>query len=120
MALVDKDQLDILASLRASVSVEKVSLQADVAKLTSSVEELSQKNAMQLSQINSLLLDKFNLQSDGLSQREKMLERLQWVCRSSVYPVLWANGMLYLVQTAKRLQSKEAQRNHKWTSCEKL
>lgn len=78
VALVDKDQLDILASLRASVSVEKDSLQAEVTSCKTRIDELSQKNAMQLSQINSLLLDKVNLQSDGLSQREKLLERLQY------------------------------------------
>lgn len=37
--------------------------------------ELGEKNKMQLEQINGLLLEKVNLQSDSIGQREKMLQR---------------------------------------------
>ncbi|KAH9180390.1 HOOK-domain-containing protein [Lactarius sanguifluus] len=75
LALVNRDQLDILSSLRESVNDDKVALEEEVNGLKQQLREASEKNKMQLEQINSLLLEKVNLQSDGIGQREKMLQR---------------------------------------------
>lgn len=75
MTLVNRDQLDILASLRESVNDDKVALEEEVARLQQQLREAAEKNKMQLEQINSLLLEKVNLQSEGIGQREKMLQR---------------------------------------------
>ncbi|OAX41580.1 HOOK-domain-containing protein [Rhizopogon vinicolor AM-OR11-026] len=73
--LVNKDQLDILASLRESLNEDKAGMEADINRLKNQIKELSDKNKMQLEQVNALLLEKVNLQSDGIGQREKMLQR---------------------------------------------
>lgn len=75
MNLVNKDQLEILGALRESVNEDKAGLEADMGKLQNQIKELSDKNKMQLEQINGLLLEKITLQSEGIGQREKMLER---------------------------------------------
>ena len=67
--------MDILASLRESVNEDKAELEVDMEKLRSQVKDLSDKNKMQLEQINGLLMEKVGLQSEGIGQREKMLER---------------------------------------------
>ncbi|EGN96139.1 hypothetical protein SERLA73DRAFT_185718 [Serpula lacrymans var. lacrymans S7.3] len=73
--LVNKDQLDILSTLRESVNEDKVGLEADMDRLKNQIKELNEKNRMQLEQVNALLLEKVNLQSEGIGQREKMLQR---------------------------------------------
>ncbi|GBE82526.1 predicted protein [Sparassis crispa] len=73
--LVNKDQLEILANLRESVNEDKAGLQTEVERLLSQVKELSDKNKMQLEQINGLLLEKVGLQSEGIDQRDRMLQR---------------------------------------------
>ena len=73
--LINKDQLEILSSLRESVNEDKAELQADVEKLRNNIKELTEKNNMQLEQINSLLVEKVTLQSEGIGQRERLLER---------------------------------------------
>uniref|UniRef100_A0A0W0FFT3 HOOK-domain-containing protein n=1 Tax=Moniliophthora roreri TaxID=221103 RepID=A0A0W0FFT3_MONRR len=75
LTLVNRDQLDILASLRESVNEDKAGLEADIEKLRKQNKELSDKSRMQLEQVNALLLEKVNLQSEGIGQREKMLQR---------------------------------------------
>jgi hypothetical protein len=75
VVLVNKDQVDILASLRESVNDDKVALEEEVARLQQQLREAAEKNKMQLEQINGLLLEKVNLQSEGIGQREKMLQR---------------------------------------------
>ncbi|KAL7283162.1 hypothetical protein ACG7TL_002588 [Trametes sanguinea] len=75
LTLVNKDQLDILATLRESVNEDKAELEAEVERLRNQIKELSDKNKMQLEQINGLLLEKVNLQSEGIDQRERMLQR---------------------------------------------
>ena len=72
---MNKDQLDILASLRDSVNEDKASLEADVERFKKKINELSEKNRMQLEHINGLLLEKVNLQSEGIGHREKLLQR---------------------------------------------
>lgn len=75
MNLVNKDQLEILATLRESVNEDKAGLESDMTKLQNQMKELSDKNKMQLEQINGLLLEKITLQSEGIGQRERLLER---------------------------------------------
>ncbi|KAF5391835.1 hypothetical protein D9757_001675 [Collybiopsis confluens] len=75
LTLVNKDQLDILASLRESVNEDKVDLEADLERFRRQNKEMAEKNRMQLEQVNALLLEKVNLQSEGIGQREKMLQR---------------------------------------------
>lgn len=94
MNLVGKDKLAIVKSLRAEVSVEKITLVEEVERLTHTLREAEDTVKMQLSQvslrfdffrceiltiyqINTLLLDKVNLQSDGIDQRDKLLSREQ-------------------------------------------
>jgi len=73
--LVNKDQLEILATLRESVNEDKVGLEADMEKLRTQVKDMADKNRMQLEQINKLLMEKIMLQSDGIDQRDRMLQR---------------------------------------------
>lgn len=75
MTLVNKDQVDILASLRDSVNEDKIGLEADLERLRKQNRELGEKNRMQLEQVNALLLEKVTLQSEGIGHREKMLQR---------------------------------------------
>jgi len=75
VTLVNKDQLDILANLRESVNEDKASLEVDIDRLKKQNKELSEKNRMQLEQVNGLLLEKVNLQSEGIGHREKLLQR---------------------------------------------
>ncbi|KAI0670659.1 HOOK protein-domain-containing protein [Trametes maxima] len=75
LTLVNKDQLDILATLRESVNEDKAELESEVERLQNQIKELSDKNKMQLEQINGLLLEKVNLQSEGIDQRDRMLQR---------------------------------------------
>lgn len=75
MNLINKDQVEILASLRESVSEDKAFLEAETDRLKQQIKELGEKNRMQLEQVNALLLEKVNLQSEGIGQRERMLQR---------------------------------------------
>ncbi|KAI0747833.1 HOOK-domain-containing protein [Daedaleopsis nitida] len=75
LTLVNRDQLDILKTLRESVNEDKAELEAEVDRLRTQIKELSDKNKMQLEQINGLLLEKVNLQSEGIDQRDRMLQR---------------------------------------------
>ncbi|KAJ3995690.1 HOOK protein-domain-containing protein [Lentinula boryana] len=52
LTLVNKDQLDILASLRDSVNEDKAGLEADLERLRKQNKELAEKNRMQLEQAN--------------------------------------------------------------------
>ncbi|EFI28414.1 hypothetical protein CC1G_13948 [Coprinopsis cinerea okayama7 len=75
LTLVNKDQLDILTSLRESVNEDKAELEAENEKQKKQIRELVEKNHMQLEQINGLLMDKMSLQTEGIGQREKLLQR---------------------------------------------
>lgn len=75
VTLVNKDQLDILASLRESVNEDKVEIEADLKKIRNQLKEANDKNKMQLEQINTLLLERVNLQGDSIDVRERMLAR---------------------------------------------
>lgn len=82
VTLVNKDQLDILASLRESVNEDKMELEADVERLKKQNKELNEKNRMQLEQVNSLLMEKINLQTEGIGHREKLLLQRDLKCVS--------------------------------------
>lgn len=75
VTLVNKDQLEILASLRESVNEDKIVMEADLKKIKNQLKEANDKNRMQLEQINTLLLEKVNLQGDSIGVRERMLAR---------------------------------------------
>ncbi|GAA5976900.1 hypothetical protein JCM5350_007285 [Sporobolomyces pararoseus] len=73
--LVNKDQLEILHSLRASVSVEKEALVAELDRTKESLKLAEEKSKAHREEVNKLLREKIELQGDGINQREKMLER---------------------------------------------
>ena len=61
---------------RAQATESRVAeLESEVERLRNQVKELADKNKMQLEQINGLLLEKVNLQSEGIDQRDRMLQR---------------------------------------------
>ncbi|CAE6448801.1 unnamed protein product [Rhizoctonia solani] len=73
--LVNKDQLEILATLRESVNEDKAAMESEMDRLKTQITELKDKNKMQLEQVNTLLMEKVSLQNEGIGQRERMLER---------------------------------------------
>ncbi|GAA6024350.1 hypothetical protein JCM10207_003313 [Rhodosporidiobolus poonsookiae] len=73
--LVNKDQVDILRELRASVSVEKDALTEEVDRLKKTLRDSDEKAKAQAEQVNKLLMEKISLQSDSIGQREQALER---------------------------------------------
>ncbi|CAE6465817.1 unnamed protein product [Rhizoctonia solani] len=73
--LVNKDQLEILATLRESVNEDKAAMESEMGRLKTQLTELKDKNKMQLEQVNTLLMEKVSLQNEGIGQRERMLER---------------------------------------------
>ncbi|GAC95383.1 hypothetical protein PHSY_002958 [Pseudozyma hubeiensis SY62] len=75
LSLVNKDQVDILHSLRASMDVDKDELEANVKKLKTEVASVSEQNRMYMAQVNSLLMEKVDLQADGIGQRDEALKR---------------------------------------------
>jgi protein HOOK3 len=54
---------------------DKVALEDELSSLREQLATLSDKNNMHLEQVNSLLMEKVSMQSDGLGQRERMIER---------------------------------------------
>lgn len=52
MTLCNKDQIDILHSLRESVNEDKAALAHEAGQLKTRLAEVEQKNRMQLDQIN--------------------------------------------------------------------
>ncbi|KZO93191.1 HOOK-domain-containing protein [Calocera viscosa TUFC12733] len=73
--LVNKDQLEILASLRASVSSDNAGLSSELDRVKQVEKDLREKNRMQMEQVNTLLMEKIELQGEGIGQREAMLRR---------------------------------------------
>lgn len=73
VSLVDQDQLTVLARLRDSVSQEKAELEAGSKASQVEIAKLKETTAMQSSQINTLLMDKVNLQGTALEQRDQAL-----------------------------------------------
>ncbi|KAK4333566.1 HOOK protein-domain containing protein [Rhodotorula toruloides] len=73
--LVNKDQLEILHSLRASVSSEKSALEAEVDKLKKTVRDMEEKSRAHVAEVNALLMEKIELQGEGIGRRERELQR---------------------------------------------
>jgi protein HOOK3 len=73
LTLVDKSQTVMLAEVRKSVAEEQTGTDKELKSLKEELERAKQTINMQLSQINSLLLDKVDLQSTGISQRDALL-----------------------------------------------
>ncbi|KAH9811137.1 hypothetical protein DFH28DRAFT_477035 [Melampsora americana] len=73
--LVGKDQIEILSSLRESISTEKIGLLNEVERLKNEINSSRDSLKMKTDQIQSLLLEKIHLQSDSIDQRELMLRR---------------------------------------------
>ncbi|GAA5927997.1 hypothetical protein JCM10213_000945 [Rhodosporidiobolus nylandii] len=73
--LVNKDQVDVLRNLRASVSVEKDALGEEVDRLQKGLRDAGEKAKAQAEQVNKLLMEKISLQGESISQREKEIER---------------------------------------------
>ena len=65
----------MLASLRASVSQENQGLTLETRQLKEQLVAAAETSRAQDRTINQLLLDKIDLQSDSIGQRERMLER---------------------------------------------
>jgi protein HOOK3 len=75
LTLVDKDKLDMIEEVRSTVNVEKTDLERRLKQAADKVSEHDEQIRMQLSQINTLLLDKVDLQTDGIEQRDGALQR---------------------------------------------
>lgn len=73
--LVNQDQLDVLRQLRTSVDQEKAELHEQNARLRSELSESQDRNDMLVKQVNGLLMDKIDLQSQSIGQREEALKR---------------------------------------------
>jgi protein HOOK3 len=57
------------------VSVEKEGLESEVKRLKEEIKTLEDTNKMQMSQVNALLIEKIDLQSEGIGARERMLAK---------------------------------------------
>lgn len=75
VSLVGKDQLEMLHSLRASVSIEKDALISELQEVKTTLRLAEDKARLHREEINSLLQDKIELQGDGITQRERLIER---------------------------------------------
>ncbi|GAK67054.1 HOOK-domain-containing protein [Moesziomyces antarcticus] len=75
LTLVNKDQVDILHSLRASMEADKDELEAHVKKLKAELGSVGEQNRMYMAQVNSLLMEKVDLQAEGIGQRDEALKR---------------------------------------------
>ncbi|WVF72769.1 hypothetical protein IAT40_007587 [Kwoniella sp. CBS 6097] len=73
LSLVDKDQAQMLASLRETVRTESAQLEKEVSALKEEVFMLREKDHQHLEDIKKLLLEKVDLQSAGIDQRERAL-----------------------------------------------
>lgn len=107
MNLINKDQVEILASLRESVSEDKASLEVETDRLKKQIKELSEKNRMQLEQVNALLLEKVILQSEGIGQRERMLQRERDIGFASFFPRAICMPLRMLIQRLACLLIRE-------------
>ncbi|WVQ74880.1 hypothetical protein IAR50_004487 [Cryptococcus sp. DSM 104548] len=73
--MVGKDQREILESLRENVKKDTTNFEAQVKELKDQVNILREKDRQSLEQIKKLLMDKVDLQSAGIDQRERALEK---------------------------------------------
>ncbi|WVQ99968.1 hypothetical protein IAU59_007111 [Kwoniella sp. CBS 9459] len=70
---LNKDQAGMLASLRETVKAESAELEQEVSQLKKEVSQLKEKDHQHLEDIKKLLLEKVDLQSAGIDQRERAL-----------------------------------------------
>ncbi|KAL7414007.1 HOOK-domain-containing protein [Mrakia frigida] len=75
LTLCNKDQIEILHSLRESVNEDKATILQEASQLKAKLADLTQKNRMQIDQINGLLMDKVGMQTKDIGHREKLIER---------------------------------------------
>ncbi|SNX86629.1 related to Hook protein [Melanopsichium pennsylvanicum] len=75
LTLVNKDQVDMLHSLRASMEGDKDELEAHVKRLKTELGLVGEQNRMYMAQVNSLLMEKVDLQAEGIGQRDEALKR---------------------------------------------
>lgn len=73
--LVSKDKLEMINEVRASVNVEKAELERAVKQLREELARKEEDNRISLSQINTLLMDKVDLQNDSIEQRDGAKKR---------------------------------------------
>lgn len=74
LAVVNKGQVEMLAEVRKTVASEQKGVEEEISRLQAELKKANETAAMQLSQINSLLLDKVDLQSQGLAERDLRLQ----------------------------------------------
>ncbi|EIW67281.1 hypothetical protein TREMEDRAFT_64529 [Tremella mesenterica DSM 1558] len=75
LELVDKDQLAMLSTLRDRAKAEYERTDVRLEDLKQQVEHLRQKDRVHLEEIKKLLMDKVDMQSASITQREKDLSR---------------------------------------------
>ncbi|ODN92707.1 hypothetical protein L198_05501 [Cryptococcus wingfieldii CBS 7118] len=73
--MVGKDQRDILASLCENVEKDTTNLEHQVRQLKEQIDILRDRDRQNLEEIKKLLTDKVDLQSAGINQRERALEK---------------------------------------------
>jgi protein HOOK3 len=124
--LVNKDQVEILHSLRENLNQDKEALESDVNTLRGQLTEVSDKNKMLLEQVNSLLMEKVTMQTDGLGQRERMLERerelgdLRMVLAGKDIPEDVKSKMMSLHEEAVLLREQLKTANEKLTKARQV
>jgi len=72
---VDKDKLEVLEELRSSVNVEKAELERRMQQLEGDLKSKEEQLRMNVSQINTLLMEKVDLQSDTIENKNDQLQR---------------------------------------------
>nr|XP_019044643.1 hypothetical protein I302_06556 [Kwoniella bestiolae CBS 10118]OCF23573.1 hypothetical protein I302_06556 [Kwoniella bestiolae CBS 10118] len=75
LGLVDKDQKAMLTSLRETVKEDTIILEDEVISLKEQVTALKEKDNQHLEDIKRLLLEKVDLQSAGIENKERELEK---------------------------------------------
>ncbi|PWN36690.1 uncharacterized protein FA14DRAFT_159102 [Meira miltonrushii] len=75
LTLVGKDKLEMIEEVRAEVNVEKAELERTMKQLQEEKASKEEQIRMQLSQINTLLMEKVDLQNDSIEQRDGALQR---------------------------------------------
>lgn len=112
LALVNKDQTDILSVLRSEVNKEKASLESQVSALKADLASAQDESRGLSAKIQTLLMDKITLMEGGVSDREAALQREREVgeLRSSLagkkLPPEAEEMLVRLSAQVKELQSK--------------
>ncbi|WWC90743.1 uncharacterized protein L201_005680 [Kwoniella dendrophila CBS 6074] len=75
LGLMDQDQKAILATLRESVKEDTNKLEIEILALKEQVHALKEKDHQHLEDIKKLLLEKVDLQSAGIENKERELEK---------------------------------------------